>query len=59
MCRSSKGSNKFQSESKHDSRKLSKANGRCTHKCRVHEVNNKCQNDMEDLSEEVQSLFYS
>ena len=33
--------------------------GRCTHKCRVHEVNEECQNDMEDLSEQVQSLFYS
>ena len=58
MCRSSQGSNKFQSESKHDSRKPSKANGRCTHKCRVHEIN-ECQNDMEDLNEQVQSLFYS
>ena len=57
MCRSSQGSNK--SESKCDSRKMSKATGRCTHKCRVHEVNEECQNDMEDLSEQVQSLFYS
>ena len=32
----SKGSNKFQSESKRDSRKLRQAIGRCTHKCRVH-----------------------
>ena len=55
MCRS-KGSSKF--ESKHDSRKPSKANGRRTHKCRVHEIN-ECQNDMEDLNEQVQSLFYS
>ena len=58
MCRSSKGSNKFQSESKRDSRKPSKAYGKCTHKCRVHEIN-ECQNDMEDLNEQVQSLFYS
>ena len=55
MCRS-QGSNK--SESKRDSRKPSKATGKCTQKCRVHEIN-KCQNDMEDLSEQVQSLFYS
>ena len=52
MCRSSKGSNKFQSESKCDSRKPSKAYGKCTHKCRVHEIN-ECQNDMEDLNEQV------
>ena len=51
---------KCNAESKHDSRKPSKANGngRCTHKCRVHEIN-ECQNDMEDLNEQVQSLFYS
>ena len=42
----------------HDSRKPSKANGRCTHKCRVNEIN-ECQNDMEDMSEQVQSLVYS
>ena len=53
MCRS-QGSSK--SESKHDSRKLRQANGKCTR--RVHEIN-KGQNDMEDLSEQVQSLFYS
>ena len=55
MCRS-QGSNK--SESKCDSRKPSKANVKCTHKCRIHEIN-KCQNDMEDLSGQVQLLFYS
>ena len=51
---------KCNAESKCDSRKPSKANGngRCTHKCRVHEIN-ECQNDMEDLNEQVQSLFYS
>ena len=49
---------KCKAKSKHDSRKPSKANGRCTHKCRVHEIN-RCQNNMEDLSEQVQSLFYS
>ena len=32
------------------------ANGKCT-KCRVHEINDECQNDMEDLSEQVQSLL--
>ena len=57
MCRS-KGSSKFKSELKRDSRKPSKANGRCTHKCRVHEIN-ECHDDMEDLNEQVQSLFYS
>ena len=41
-----------------DSRKPRQANGKCTHKCRVHEIN-ECQNDMEDLSEQIQSLFYS
>ena len=51
--RRSKGSNKFKSESKHDSRKPSKVNGRCTHKCRVHKIK-ECQNDMEDLNEQVQ-----
>ena len=55
MCKSSQGFDK--SESKHDSRKPRQANGKCT-KCRVHEIN-ECQNDMEDLSEQVQSLFYS
>ena len=39
------------SESKHDSRKPRQANGRCTHKCRVHEVNEECQDDMENLTE--------
>ena len=57
-CAGPKRSNKFKSESKHDSRKPSKANGRYTHKCRVHEIN-ECQNDMENLNEQVQSLFYS
>ena len=50
MCRSGQGSNRFQSESRRDSRKPRQASGRCTHKCRVHEVNEECQNDMEDLS---------
>ena len=53
MCRS-KGSSK--AESKCDSRRAS--NGSCSHKCRVHEIN-ECQNDMEDLTEQVQSLFYN
>ena len=53
-CRSERGSSK--AESKHDSR--SKTNGRCSYKCRVHEVD-ECHDDMEDLSEQVQSLFYS
>ena len=57
MCKSSKGFEK--SESKCDSRKPRQATGRCTHKCRVYEVNEECQNDMEDLSEQVESLFYS
>ena len=57
-CGRSKGSSKFKSESKRDSRKPSKANGKCSHKCRVHEIN-ECHDDMEDLSEQVQSLFYS
>ena len=61
MCRS-KGSSKFKSESEHDSRKLSKANGKgsskCLHKCKIHEIN-ECHDDMEDLNEQVQSLFYS
>ena len=56
MCRSSKGSNK--SESGRDSRRPSKANGKCSYKCRVHEIN-ECQDDMEHLTEQVQSLFYS
>ena len=47
------------SESKHDLRKLRQATGRCTHKCIVHEVNEECQNDMENLTDQVQSLFYS
>ena len=47
------------SESKRDSRKPRQATGRCTHKCRVHEVNEECQNDMENLTDQVQSLFYS
>ena len=35
-----------------------KANGKCSHKCRVHEIN-ECQDDMNDLEEQVQSLFYN
>ena len=47
------------SESKHDSRRPRQANGnRCTHKCRVHEVNEECQDDMENLTDQVQLLFY-
>ena len=57
MCKSSnQGFEK--SESRHDSRKPRQANSRYTHKCRVHEIN-ECQDDMEDLSKQVQSLFYS
>ena len=58
-CRSKRGSSK--SESKHDSRRPSRANGngKCSHKCRVHEVNEECHDDLEDLNEQVQSLFYS
>ena len=41
--RSERGSSK--AESKRDSRKPSKANDRCSHKCRVHEVN-ECHDDM-------------
>ena len=56
MCRSSKGSNKY--ESGHDSRKLSKANGKgnskCSHKCKFHKIN-ECHNDMDNLTEQVQS----
>ena len=33
-------------------------NGKCSHKCRVYEVN-ECHDDMEDLNEQVQSLFYA
>ena len=57
MCRSSKGSSK--SESRCDSRRPNRANGKCLHKCRVHEVNEECHDDMEDLNEQVQSLFYA
>ena len=57
MCKSS--SQGFEkSESKHDSRRPRQANDKCTHKCRGHEIN-ECQDDMEDLTEQVQSLFYS
>ena len=56
MCRSSKGSNT--SESRRDSRKPSKAKDKCSHKCKFHEIN-ECQDDMEDLTEQVQSLFYN
>ena len=48
------------SESKCDSRRPRQANGnRCTHKCRVHEINEEYQDDMENLTEQVQLLFYS
>ena len=48
------------SESKRDSRRPRQANGnRCSHKCRVHEINEECQDDMENLTEQVQLLFYS
>ena len=43
-----------ESESKHDSRR---PNGARKNKCNVHEIE-ECQNDMEDLAEQVQSLFY-
>ena len=53
MCRFNKES-KSKSESRCDSRKLSK--GKCSHKCKFHEIN-ECQDDMNDLTEQVQSLF--
>ena len=54
--RFSKGSSKF--ESKCDSRRPSRANGngKCSHKCRVHEKN-ECQDDMENLTEQVQFII--
>ena len=57
-CRCKRGSSK--SESKRDSRK--RPNGARKNKCSccVHEIHEKeCQDDMEDLNEQVQSLFYS
>ena len=53
-------SNMCKSESKSDSGRPKWANGKCTHKCKckVHEIS-ECQNDMDDLSDQVQSLFYS
>ena len=56
-CRSKRGSSK--PESKCDSRRPSRVNGKCLHKCRVHEVNKECHDNMEDLNEQVQSLFYA
>ena len=56
-CRSKKGS-KSKSESRCDSRRPSRANGKCLHKCRVYEVNEECHDDMDDLTEQVHSLFY-
>ena len=52
-------SNMCKSESKSDSRRPKWANGKCTHKCKVHEINEECHDDMENLSDQVQSLFYS
>ena len=50
---------KSESESKCDSRRPRQANrNKCTHKCRVHEVNEECHDDMENLTEQVQSLVY-
>ena len=48
------------SESKHDSRRPDRANGknRCSHRCNVHEIE-ECHDDMADLNKQVQSLFYS
>ena len=61
MCRFSKES-KTKSESKHDSRRLGQAKGKFSKcKCNVHEINeiNECHDDMNDLTEQVQSLFYN
>ena len=52
-------SNMCKSESKRDSRKPRQATGKCTHKCKVHEVNEECHDDMGNLNEQVQSLFYA
>ena len=59
MCRFSKES-KSKSESGRDSRRPSRANGmgKCSHKCEFHEIN-ECHDDMNDLEEQVQSLFYN
>ena len=43
------------------SRKRSdRTNGKCKHRCNVHEINEDCHNDngIEDLTDQVQSLFY-
>ena len=40
---------------KHGSKKTSK---KCTHRCYIHEMN-ECHDYMEDLQDQVQSLFYS
>ena len=47
-------------ESNVDSRRPKRANGngKCTHRCKVHEIS-KCQDDMDDLNDQVRSLFYS
>ena len=31
---------------------------RCSHRCNVHEINEECHDDIGDLTEQVQSLFY-
>ena len=54
-CRSKRGSSK--SDSKHDSRK--RPNGARKNKCCVHETNEDEDSSMEDLNEQVQSLFYA
>ena len=60
VCRSSEGS---MSESSHDSRKRSDRAKRnnCTHRCNIHEINGDCHDDnsVEDLVDQVQSLFYN
>ena len=50
MCRSSEGSRKCRSD----------RTKKCTYRCNVHEMNQECQDDtgMEDLADQVQSLFY-
>ena len=53
-------SNDRKSESKCDSRRPNgarKKSNKCSHRCNVHEIK-ECQNDMESLTEQVQSLFY-
>ena len=63
MCKGRSTDSGSKSESRCDSRRSHGANrkNKCSHRCNVHDIDieEECHDDMEDLTDQVQSLFYA